>query len=62
MASGADKIYLFLYTMAHVGKIAQAVHVFEKRTERTRQGDLELARSRLRQVERARREAGSRAT
>lgn len=68
VGSGVVEIRLHVgqeYRVVYVAKFAEAVyvlHVFEKRTERTRQGDLELARSRLRQVERARREAGSRAT
>ena len=46
------------FRVVYVAKYVEAVyvlHAFEKRTQRTRQGDLELARSRLRVAERSRR-------
>lgn len=49
------------FRVVYVAKYVEAVyvlHAFEKRTQRTRQGDLELARSRLRVAERSRRAQG----
>jgi len=45
------------YRVIYVAKYIEAVyvlHAFEKRSQRTRQGDIELARSRFRLVERSR--------
>lgn len=45
------------YRVIYVAKYIEAIyvlHAFEKRTQRTRQGDIELARSRFRLVERSR--------
>ena len=45
------------YRVIYVAKYLEAVyvlHAFEKRSQRTRQGDIELARSRSRLVERSR--------
>ena len=45
------------FRVIYVAKYIEALyvlHAFEKRTPRTRQGDIELARSRFRLVERSR--------
>jgi phage-related protein len=45
------------YRVIYVAKYVEAIyvlHAFEKRSQRTRQGDIELARSRFRLVERSR--------
>lgn len=45
------------YRVIYVAKYIRAIyvlHAFEKRSQRTRQGDIELARSRFRLVERPR--------
>ena len=45
------------YRVIYVAKYTEAVyvlHAFEKHSQRTRQGDIELARSRFRLVERSR--------
>ena len=45
------------FRVIHVAKYIEAIyvlHTFEKRSQRTRQGDIELARSRFRLVERSR--------
>jgi phage-related protein len=45
------------FRVIYVAKYTEAVyvlHAFEKRSQRTRQGDLELARARFRLVERSR--------
>ncbi len=45
------------YRVIYVAKYIEALyvlHAFEKRSQRTRQGDIELARSRFRLVERSR--------
>jgi len=45
------------YRVVHVAKYIEAIyvlHAFEKRSQRTRQGGIELARSRFRLVERLR--------
>jgi phage-related protein len=44
------------YRVIYVAKYIEAIyvlHAFEKRSQRTRQGDIELARSRFRLVERS---------
>jgi phage-related protein len=48
------------YRVIYVAKYIEAIyvlHAFEKRSRRTRQGDIELARSRFRLVERSRQPA-----
>ena len=45
------------YRVIYVAKYIEAIyvlHAFEKHSQRTRQGDIELARSRFRLVERSR--------
>lgn len=45
------------YRVIYVAKYIEAVyvlHAFEKRSQRTRQGDIELARSRFRLIQRSR--------
>jgi phage-related protein len=45
------------YRVIYVAKYIEAIyvlHAFEKHSQRTRQGDIELARSRLRLVQRSR--------
>ena len=49
----AGEEYRVIYVAKHVEAI-YVLHAFEKRSQRTRQGDIELARSRFRLVERAR--------
>jgi phage-related protein len=46
-----------IYVAKHVEAV-YVLHAFEKRTQRTRQGELELARTRLRAAERSRRAQG----
>jgi phage-related protein len=45
--------YRVIYVAKYIGAI-YVLHAFEKRSQRTRQGDIELARSRFRLVERSR--------
>ena len=50
------------FRVVYVAKYVEAVyvlHAFEKRTQRTRQGDIEVARTRLRVAERSRSAQGS---
>jgi phage-related protein len=47
-------VYCRVVYVAEYIEAIYVLHAFEKRTQRTRQGDIELARSRVRLVERSR--------